>query len=138
MRKFIEITSDVDDHRVTIGPGKSKRELLKDPGDNCLYILVKGMKDKWRMRQLIRIFIKIFKIICASYLTIFFIGFILPTHIRENAISVYDAFSNAENVPIDLWAYLIITLSLILWFGIKTLHRLFLTKGNIKKFWNEI
>ena len=25
-----------------------------------------------------------------------------------------------------------------LWFGIKTLHRLFLTKGNIKKFWNEI
>ena len=94
------------------------------------------------MRRLLRTFNKIIKIICAAYLTIFSIGLpthiILPTHIRENAISVYDAFSNAENVPIDLWAYLIITLSLILWFGIKTLHRLFLTKGNIKKFWNEI
>tara|TARA_Y200000002_G_scaffold334232_1_gene301075 strand:+ start:195 stop:467 length:273 start_codon:yes stop_codon:yes gene_type:complete len=90
------------------------------------------------MRQLIRTFIKIIKVICASYLTIFFIGFILPTHIRENAISAYNALSTAENVPIDLWAPLIITLSLILWFGIKTLHRLFLTKGNIKKFWNEI
>ena len=62
----------------------------------------------------------------------------MPTHIRENAISLYDALSNAENVPIDLWASLIITLSLILWLGIKTLYRLFLTKGNIKKFWNEI
>ena len=90
------------------------------------------------MRQLIRTFIKIIKVICASYLTIFFIGFILPTHIRENAISAYNVLSTAENVPIDLWAPLIITLSLILWFGIKTLHRLFLTKGNIKKFWNEI
>ena len=87
------------------------------------------------MRQLLRKFIKI---ICATYLTIFSIGFIFPTHIRENAIFAYDALSNAENVPIDLWASLIITLSLILWFGIKTLHRLFLTKGNIKKFWNEI
>ena len=90
------------------------------------------------MRKLLRSFIKIIKIICAAYLTIFSIGFILPTHIRENAISVYDALSNAENVPIDLWASLIITLSLILWFGITTLHRLFYTKGNIKKFWNEI
>ena len=90
------------------------------------------------MILLIRILIKIVKILCAFYLTIFSIGFILPTHIRENAISTYDSFSNAENVPIDLWASLIITLSLILWFGIKTLHRLFLTKGNIKKFWNEI
>jgi len=90
------------------------------------------------MRQLLRTFIKIIKIICATYLTIFSIGFILPTHIRENAISVYDSLSNAENAPIDLWASLIITLSLILWFGIKTIHRLFLTKGNIKKFWNEI
>ena len=90
------------------------------------------------MRQLIRTFIKVIKVICASYLTIFFIGFILPTHIRENAISAYNAHSTAENVPIDVWASLIITLSLILWFGIKTLHRLFLTKGNIKKFWNEI
>ena len=90
------------------------------------------------MRQLLRTFIKIIKIICATYLTIFSIGFILPTHIRENTISVYDSLSNAENVPIDLWASLIITLSLILWFGITTLHRLFYTKGNIKKFWNEI
>ena len=90
------------------------------------------------MRQLTRTFIKIFKIICASYLAIFSIGFIFPTHIRENAISVYDALSTAENIPIDIWASLIITLSLILWFGIKTLQRLFLTKGNIKKFWNEI
>ena len=76
--------------------------------------------DKWD--RLLRKFIKI---ICATYLTIFSIGFILPTHIRENAISVYDAFSNAENVPIDLWAYLIVTLSLILWFGIKTLYNYF-------------
>ncbi len=90
------------------------------------------------MRQLIRTFNKIIKIICASYLTIFSIGFILPTHIRENAISVYHALSTAENAPIDLWASIIITLFLILWFGIKTLHRLFLTRGNIKKFWNEI
>ena len=90
------------------------------------------------MRQLILIFIKIFKIICASYLTIFSIGFVFPTHVRENAISVYDALSNAENVPAGLWTSLIITLSLILWFGIKTLYKLFLTKGNIKKFWNEI
>ena len=90
------------------------------------------------MRQLIRTFNKIIKIICASYLTIFSIGFILPTHIRENAISVYHALSSAENAPIDLWASIIITLFLILWFGIKTLHRLFLTRGNIKKFWNEI
>ena len=90
------------------------------------------------MRQLIRTFIKIFKIICASYLTIFSIGFIFPTHIRGNAISVYDALSTAENIPIDIWASLIITLSLILWFGIKTLQSLFLTKGNIKKFWSEI
>ena len=70
------------------------------------------------MRKLLRTFIKIIKIICAAYITIFSIGFILPTHIRENAISVYDALSNAENVPIDTWASLIITLSLILWFGI--------------------
>ena len=90
------------------------------------------------MRQLIRTFIKIFKIICPSYLTIFSIGFIFPTHIRENAISVYDDLSTAENIPIDIWASLIITLSLILWFGIKTLQSLFLTKGNIKKFWSEI
>ena len=90
------------------------------------------------MRQLIRTFNKIIKIICASYLTIFSIGFILPTHIRENAISVYHALSTAENAPIDLWASIIITLFLILWFGIKTLHRLFLTRGNIKKFWDEI
>ena len=90
------------------------------------------------MRRLLRTFNKIIKIICAAYLTIFSIGFILPTHIRENAISVYDAFSNAENVPIDLWASLIITLSLILWFGMKTLYKLFATKGNLKKFWDEI
>ena len=90
------------------------------------------------MRQLIRTLIKIFKIICALYLTIFSFGFFFPTHIRENAISVYDSLSTAENVPIDIWASLIITLSLILLFGIKTLQRLFLTKGNIKKFWNEI
>ena len=51
------------------------------------------------MRRLLRTFNKIIKIICAAYLTIFSIGFILPTHIRENAISVYDAFSNAENTP---------------------------------------
>ena len=90
------------------------------------------------MILLIIILIKIIKIICAFYLMIFSIGFILSTHIRENAISVYDSLSNAENVSIDLWASLIIILSLILWFGIKTFHRLFLTKGNIKKFWNEI
>jgi hypothetical protein len=90
------------------------------------------------MRKLLRTFIKIIKIICATYLTIFSIGFILPTHIRENTISVYDSLSSAENVSIDIWASLIITLSLILWFGIKTLYKLFLKKGNIKKFWNEI
>ncbi len=33
--------------RVNIGPGKSVEELLKDRGDNCLYILVKGMKDNY-------------------------------------------------------------------------------------------
>ena len=42
------------------------------------------------MRRLLRTFNKIIKIICAAYLTIFSIGFILPTHIRENAISVYE------------------------------------------------
>ena len=74
------------------------------------------------MILLIRILIKIVKILCAFYLTIFSIGFIFPTHIRQNAISVYDAFSNAENVPIDLWASLIITLSLILCF-VQVSHR---------------
>ena len=90
------------------------------------------------MRQLIQIFKKIIKIICAIYLTIFTIGFIFPTHIRENAISLYDSLSNAEYVPADVWVFGVIILSLILWLGIKTLYRLFITKGNIKNFWNEI
>ena len=90
------------------------------------------------MRQLIKIFNKIIKIGCALYLSIFTIGFIFPTHIRVNVISVYDALSTAENVPTDLWVSLMIILSLILWLGIKTLYKLFATKGNVKTFWNEI
>ena len=90
------------------------------------------------MRQLIRTFNKIIKIICASYLTIFSIGFIFSTQIRQNAIYLYEALSTTEHIPIGAWASVVITLFLMLWFGMKTLYKLFATKGNIKKFWNEI
>ena len=55
------------------------------------------------MRLLIRVFNKIIKIICASYLIIFAVGFILPTYIRENAMSLYDSLSTAEIIPTDVW-----------------------------------
>ena len=90
------------------------------------------------MRRLLRTFNKIIKIICAAYLTIFSIGFIFPTHIRQNAISLYDALSTTEHIPIGVWVSGAITLFLILWFGLKTLYKLFATKGNVKTFWNEI
>ena len=90
------------------------------------------------MIRLIRILIKIVKILCALYLTIFSIGFIFPTHIRQNALYLYDAFSTIENIPPDVWVPGATILFLIIWFGMKTLYKLFATKGNLKKFWNEI
>ena len=90
------------------------------------------------MILLIRILIKIVKILCAFYLTIFSIGFIFPTYIRQNALYLYDAFSITENIPPDVWVPGATILFLIIWFGMKTLYKLFATKGNLKKFWNEI
>ena len=90
------------------------------------------------MIRLIRILIKTVKILCAFYLTIFSIGFIFPTHIRQNALYLYDAFSTIENIPPDVWVPGATILFLIIWFGMKTLYKLFATKGNLKKFWNEI
>ena len=90
------------------------------------------------MILLIRILIKIVKILCAFYLTIFSIGFIFPTHIRQNALYLYDAFSTIENIPPDVLVPGATILFLIIWFGMKTLYKLFATKGNLKKFWNEI
>ena len=90
------------------------------------------------MILLIRILIKIVKILCAFYLMIFSIGFIFPTHIRQNALYLYDALSTTENIPADVWVPGATILFLILWFGMRTLYKLFTTKGNFKKFWNEI
>ena len=90
------------------------------------------------MILLIRILIKIVKIFCAFYLMIFSIGFIFPTHIRQNALYLYDAFSTIENIPPDVWVPGATILFLIIWFGMKTLYKLFATKGNLKKFWDEI
>jgi uncharacterized BrkB/YihY/UPF0761 family membrane protein len=90
------------------------------------------------MILLIRILIKIVKILCAFYLTIFSIGFIFPTHIRQNALYLYDAFSTTENIPPDVWVSGAAILFLIIWFGMKTLYKLFATKGSLKKFWDEI
>ena len=90
------------------------------------------------MKQIINTINKIIKIFLALYLATLTVGFIFPTYIRDNAINLFNAISTAEIIPIGAWITGLFLIGLILWFGTKTLWKLISTRGNLRKFWNEI
>ena len=99
------------------------------------------------MKLIFKIFKTIFKVIkifFALYLIIFLIGFILPDeytgiYVKKNTITLFETLSSSkENIPLEIWASLLINFGLILWFGTKTLWRFISIRGDIKRFWNDL
>lgn len=85
-----------------------------------------------------KVIFKIYKILTSLYLLILVLGFIFPTRIRENIITIFDIFSLEGSVGATAGAVLILFSILIFWFAPKTLLKIFSSKGDLKKFWNEI
>jgi len=81
---------------------------------------------------------KIYKILTALYLLVLILGFIFPTRIRYNIITLFQTLSSEGTVGITAGAILLFVSTLIFWFAPKTLLKLFSTKGQLKKFWDEI
>jgi len=81
---------------------------------------------------------KIYKILTALYLLVLILGFIFSTRIRYNLITLFETFSSEGIVGITAGAIFLFIFVLIFWFAPKTISRLFSTKGQLKKFWNEI
>ncbi len=81
---------------------------------------------------------KIYKILTTLYCLILVLGFIFPTHIRDNIIGIFEIFSSEGSAGVTVGLILIFFSVIIFWFAPKTLVKLFLTKGNLKNFWHEI
>ena len=90
------------------------------------------------MKNILKFLLKIIKLSFALYLSIFIIGFIFPTHIRYNTLIVYETLSSFENLPLEVWISGFVTIGLVLWFGGRTIWKLLVVKGNLKKFWDKI
>ena len=85
-----------------------------------------------------KVVFKAYKILTSFYFLILILGFILPTRINENIMLIFETLSSEGNVGMIAVAILIFSSVLFFWFTPKTLVKLFLTRGNLKKFWNEI
>tara|TARA_B100000427_G_scaffold329318_1_gene345063 strand:+ start:2021 stop:2281 length:261 start_codon:yes stop_codon:yes gene_type:complete len=81
---------------------------------------------------------KAYKILTSLYFLILILGFIFPTRIRDNIIGIFETFSSEGSTGMIAGLILIFFSVIIFWFAPKTLVKLFLTKGNLKKFWDEI
>ena len=81
---------------------------------------------------------KIYKILTALYLLVLILGFIFPTRIRYNLITLLQTFSSEGTAGITAGVIFLFIFVLIFWFAPKTLSKLFSRKGQLKKFWNEI
>ena len=81
---------------------------------------------------------KAYKILTSLYLLILILGFIFPTRVRDNIIGIFETFSSEGSTGMTAGLILIFFSVIIFWFAPKTLVKLFLTKGNLKKFWDEI
>ena len=81
---------------------------------------------------------KAYKILTSLYFLILILGFIFPTRIRDNIIGIFETLSSEGNVGMIAGVILIFFSVLIFWFAPKILIELFSTKGNLRKFWNEI
>ena len=81
---------------------------------------------------------KAYKILTSLYFLILILGFIFPTRIRDNIIGIFETFSSEGSTGMTAGLILIFFSVIIFWFAPKTLVKLFSTKGNLKKFWDEI
>ena len=81
---------------------------------------------------------KIYKILTALYLLVLILGLIFPTRIRYNLITLFQTFFSEGTVGITAGAIFLFLFILIFWHAPKTLSKLFLTKGHLKKFWDEM
>ena len=81
---------------------------------------------------------KIYKILTALYLLVLVLGFIFPTRIRYNLVTLFNTFSSEGAVGITAGVTFLFLFTLIFWLAPKTLSKLFSTKGQLKKFWDEI
>jgi hypothetical protein len=81
---------------------------------------------------------KIYKILTALYLLVLVLGLIFPTKIRYNLVTLFQTFSSEGKIGITVGAIFLFISTLIFWFAPKTLSKLFSTKGQLKKFWDEI
>tara|TARA_B100000242_G_C42705108_1_gene329746 strand:- start:95 stop:355 length:261 start_codon:yes stop_codon:yes gene_type:complete len=81
---------------------------------------------------------KIYKILTTLYCLILVLGFIFPTRIRDNIIGIFEIFSSEGSAGVTVGLILIFFSVIIFWFAPKTLVKLFLTKRNLKNFWDEI
>lgn len=81
---------------------------------------------------------KLFKILTSLYFLILLLGFIFPTRIRDNIIRIFESFLSEGSTGMTAGVILIFFLVIIFWFAPKTLVKLFLAKGNLKNFWDEI
>jgi hypothetical protein len=107
---------------------------------NSLFELNQSLSSKFeqRIKQAMKAVFKIYKILTALYLLVLILGFIFPTRIRYNIITLFQTFSSEGTVGITTGAILLFLSALIFWFAPKTLSKLFSTKGQLKKFWDEI
>ena len=81
---------------------------------------------------------KVYKILTSLYFLVLILGFIFPTRIRDNIIGIFKTFSSEGSTGMTAGLILIFFSVIIFWFAPKTLVKLFLTKGNLKKFWDEM
>ena len=81
---------------------------------------------------------KVYKILTSLYFLILILGFIFPTRIRDNIIGIFETFSSEGSTGMTAGLILIFFSVIIFWFAPKTLVKLSLAKGNLKKFWDEI
>ena len=81
---------------------------------------------------------RVYKILTSLYFLILILGFIFPTRIRDNIIGIFETFSSEDSTGMTAGLILIFFLVIIFWFAPKTLVKLFLAKGNLKNFWDEI
>ena len=81
---------------------------------------------------------KVFKILTSLYFLILILGFTFPTRIRDNIIGIFETFSSQSSTGLTAGVILIFFSVIIFWFAPKTVVKLFSTKGNLKKFWDEI
>tara|TARA_B000000532_G_scaffold236583_1_gene223064 strand:- start:1126 stop:1386 length:261 start_codon:yes stop_codon:yes gene_type:complete len=81
---------------------------------------------------------KAYKILSTLYFIILIFGLMLPTSIRYNIFKTFEILSSEGSTGMIVGAILISFSVLVFWFVPQTLIKLLSTKGNLKKFWNEV